>query len=207
MADHGSRHTRRRFLGSSLAISAALALTRAATSWARPDAARPTPACGDDVVTPSQTEGPYFKPQSPQRTSLLESGVPGTRMVIEGVVLGTNCRPIPRALLDFWQADARGEYDARGYRLRGHQLTDAAGRYRLETIVPGLYPGRTRHVHVKLQAPNGTPLTTQLYFPGEPANRRDGLFDPDLLMKVRTADGTTLGTFDFVVARGGSTAR
>jgi protocatechuate 3,4-dioxygenase beta subunit len=71
-----------------------------------------------------------------------------------------------------------------GFRLRGHQFTDGAGRYRLDTIVPGVYPGRTRHIHVRVQAPNGPLLTTQLYFPGETENRRDGIFNPKLLMAV-----------------------
>ena len=92
------------------------------------------------------------------------------------MVVGTSCRPVERALLDFWQADSNGEYDNQGYRLRGHQFTDAKGRFHLETVVPGLYTGRTRHIHVKVQAPNRPVLTTQLYFPGEPANERDGIF-------------------------------
>jgi protocatechuate 3,4-dioxygenase beta subunit len=101
--------------------------------------------------------------------------------------------------VDFWQADDRGEYDNAGYRLRGHQFTDDAGRYRLETIVPGHYPGRTRHLHVRVQAPNGPVLTTQLYFPDEPANQRDGIFTPELVMKVRDVDAGKLATFDFVL--------
>jgi protocatechuate 3,4-dioxygenase beta subunit len=125
--------------------------------------------------------------------------MPGRRIVIEGSVLTTDCRPISRALVDFWQADDRGEYDNAGYRLRGHQFTDDAGRYRLETIVPGHYPGRTRHLHVKVQAPNGPVLTTQLYFPDEPANQRDGIFTPELVMKVRDVDAGKLATFDFVL--------
>ena len=86
--------------------------------------------------------------------------MPGTRIVVEGSVLTTDCRPMPQALVDFWQADDRGQYDNAGYRLRGHQFTDDTGHYRLETIVPGLYPGRTRHIHVKVQAPNQPVLTT-----------------------------------------------
>jgi protocatechuate 3,4-dioxygenase beta subunit len=123
----------------------------------------------------------------------------GTRIVVAGSVLSTDCRPIPGALLDFWQADDRGEYDNAGYRLRGHQFTDDAGRHRLETIVPGHYPGRTRHLHVRVQAPNGPVLTTQLYFPDEPANQRDGIFTPELVMKVRDVDAGKLATFDFVL--------
>ena len=65
--------------------------------------------------------------------------------------------------------------------------------------MPGLYPGRTRHFHVKVQAPNGPVLTTQLYFPGDPANSRDGIFRPELLMDVRDASDGKEGIFDFVV--------
>jgi protocatechuate 3,4-dioxygenase beta subunit len=150
-------------------------------------------------LTPPQTEGPYFTPKSPLRTSLLEPGMGGTRLVVEGVVMSTACAPIPGALLDFWQADDRGEYDNSGYRLRGHLLSDERGRYRLVTIVPGLYPGRTRHIHVKVAPPNRTALTTQLYFPGEPGNRRDGIFESDLVMKLRDGQEGKLGSFDFVL--------
>jgi len=113
--------------------------------------------------------------------------------------LSVDCKPITRVILDFWQADAQGEYDNTGFRLRGHQLTDDAGRYRLESVVPGIYPGRTRHFHVNVQAPGQPLLTTQLYFPGESGNQRDGIFDPDLVMKVRDGDGGKLATFVFVI--------
>jgi protocatechuate 3,4-dioxygenase beta subunit len=160
----------------------------------------PTPACGDDEdVTPPQREGPFYKPRSPQRTSLLEPGLTGTRLVVAGRVLSTDCRPVGRALLDFWQADDRGVYDNAGFRLRGHQFADDEGRYRLETIVPGLYPGRTRHIHVKVQAPNRPVLTTQLYFPGEPRNATDALFNPKLVMAVQDTPEGKLATFDFVL--------
>jgi protocatechuate 3,4-dioxygenase beta subunit len=159
-----------------------------------------TPACGpDSPPTEAQTEGPYFKRSSPERASLLEPGLAGERLVLSGRVLTSDCRPVARALLDVWQADAGGAYDNRGFRLRGHLFTDADGRYRLETIVPGLYPGRTRHIHVKLQPPGGRVLTTQLYFPDEAANRRDGLFDPSLLVALERGAGTARAGFDFVL--------
>jgi protocatechuate 3,4-dioxygenase beta subunit len=161
----------------------------------------PTPACDDgDDPTLAQTEGPYFTPNSPERASLLEAGMGGQRLVLAGTVLTTDCRPLQRALLDFWQADDAGQYDNQGYRLRGHQFSDAKGAWRLETIVPGLYTGRTRHIHVKVQAPDGPVLTTQLYFPGEPENDRDGIFSPELLLgDVRDAGGTRRGSFTFVL--------
>ena len=159
----------------------------------------PTRSCADGSPTPRQTEGPYFKPESPARGSLLEPGLRGTRIVVAGTVLSTGCQPVPRALVDFWHADDSGAYDNSGYRLRGHQLADDQGRYRLETIVPGVYVGRTRHIHVKVQAPNGPVLTTQLYFPGERENQRDPIFSRDLVLQVKDTPDGKAGTFDFVL--------
>jgi protocatechuate 3,4-dioxygenase beta subunit len=168
--------------------------TTAAPATTAAAALPPTPACDDgDDPTPAQTEGPYFSPNSPERASLLEAGMAGDRLTLAGTVLATDCRPVRRALLDFWQADAGGQYDNQGYRLRGHQFTDAEGRFRLATIVPGLYPGRTRHIHVKVQAPDRPVLTTQLYFPGEAANDSDGIFRQELLLDV--AGGRASFTF------------
>jgi protocatechuate 3,4-dioxygenase beta subunit len=198
--DHQQSHTRREFLSASVTVPAAFVVASVSGIRAQAPRARPTPACGENGVrTPSQTAGPFFTPNSPLRASLLEPGMPGTRIVVEGVVLTTDCKPIPRALVDFWQSDDRGRYDNTGYRLRGHQFADDAGRYRLETIVPGVYTGRTRHFHVKVQAPNQPVLTTQLYFPEEPANQRDFIFNPDLVMQVRDVEGSKLATFDFVL--------
>ncbi|MGD9482059.1 carbohydrate-binding protein [Streptomyces sp. TRM70308] len=160
----------------------------------------PTPMCDDgDDPTPPQMEGPYFKPNSPRRTNLVQPGTPGTPLTVTGYVFGLGCQALDRVLLDFWQADANGAYDNVGYRFRGHQFTGADGAFTLTTIVPGLYPGRTRHLHVKLQAPNRPVLTTQLYFPGEPRNGTDSLYDPRLLMTVRNAGGGREASFDFVL--------
>ena len=89
--------------------------------------------------------------------------------------------------------------DREDARLRGHQFADGRGRFGLRTIVPGLYPGRTRHIHVKVQRPHGRVLTTQLYFPGEPRNRSDGIFDAALLMDIRRAGAARRARFQFVL--------
>ncbi|MER3420324.1 MAG: hypothetical protein C4290_07295 [Chloroflexota bacterium] len=91
------------------------------------------PECRTRTSTPAQTEGPYYKAGSPGRTTLWEPGMGGTRLLITGSVVDTDCRPIAGAWLDFWQADDAGRYDNDGYTLRGHQYTDEHGRFTLET--------------------------------------------------------------------------
>lgn len=186
--------TRRRLLGATLAAPATWLL--AADAGAAQLA--PTPSCGDDEPTPRQTEGPYFKPSSPERANLRDAGVPGEPFVVGGLVLTTGCVPLAGAIVDLWHCDGEGEYDNRGFRCRGHQLTDASGRWRFETVRPGLYTGRTRHFHLKVHAAGSRLLTTQLYFPDEPANARDGIWRRELEMVIE--DGGTTGRFDLVLA-------
>ena len=76
------------------------------------------PSC-DGTSTPPQTEGPYYTPNTPERTSLLEAGIPGRRMIVIGYVLDAACQPVPNAWLDFWQTDGAGVYDNSGFKLRG----------------------------------------------------------------------------------------
>jgi protocatechuate 3,4-dioxygenase beta subunit len=126
----------------------------------------------------------------------------GTVLVLSGFVVDTACKPIAGATIDVWQADDAGEYDNSGYRLRGHLLSAADGSYRLETIVPGEYPGRTPHIHVKVTPPGGTTLTTQLYLPDEPGNASDGIFRPETVMSVQPSGDGLVATFTFILAAG-----
>jgi protocatechuate 3,4-dioxygenase beta subunit len=151
------------------------------------------------IVTPSLTEGPYYKSGSPEQADLYQNGVAGTKLIITGYVYDTNCQPVANAWLDFWQADGNGNYDNSGYTLRGHQYTDANGRFTLTTVVPGLYPGRTEHIHLKVQAPNGQVITSQLFFPGVSQNDSDGIYNANLLLTItETSDGLQ-GQYNFVV--------
>jgi protocatechuate 3,4-dioxygenase beta subunit len=155
----------------------------------------PTPECKPGRGTPSQTEGPFYSPRTPLKANF-RADAPGAPIVLQGRVLGTDCRPLAGAWLDFWHADSAGEYDNAGFRLRGHQVTDAEGRYKLETILPAIYPGRARHIHVKVRAKEGgRMLTTQTYFPDDPGNTRDGLYRPELV--ARKSGGAL--AFDFVI--------
>jgi protocatechuate 3,4-dioxygenase beta subunit len=97
--------------------------------------------------------------------------------------------------------NADGVYDNSGYILRGHQFTDENGYYQLVTIDPGLYPGRTEHIHVKVQAPGGPVLTTQMFFPGVAENQTDQIYDPSLLINItQESDNSRQATFNFIVS-------
>ncbi|MGH9024869.1 MAG: hypothetical protein ACRDWD_01950 [Acidimicrobiia bacterium] len=158
-----------------------------------------TRACGDAEPTLEETEGPFYSNGPPERTNIRD-GVGGTNLTVSGQVIDTACTPIAGAILDFWQADDAGNYDNRGYTLRGFQRADDKGRFTLETIVPGIYPGRTRHIHVKVQSATNTPvLTTQLFFPDEPMNASDDIFDATLVMNVAEGGEGERATFDFVL--------
>lgn len=152
----------------------------------------PAPICNG--LTQPQTEGPYYKAGTPERNTLYEDGMDGTRLILVGYVLDQSCNPLPNAWLDFWQTDAQGEYDNEGYRLRGHQFSDSQGRYYLDTVLPGLYLSRPiEHIHVKVQPEGGEVVTSQLYFPDRPVE--------GLTVTLEDRGDMMIGYFNFVVQR------
>jgi protocatechuate 3,4-dioxygenase beta subunit len=190
-----SKATRRRFLFNTGFLVAGWELSSAGVALLAA-----TPDCRDgDEPTAPETEGPFFKPKSPQRSDLREPATKGKPFELLGYVLTKSCRPVRGAVVDLWHADENGEYDNIGFRYRGHVITEPDGAFRFHTIMPALYPGRTRHYHVKVQAPGSHLLTTQLYFPNEPRNSRDNLFQHELLMRVANAGDGLAGQFDFVL--------
>jgi protocatechuate 3,4-dioxygenase beta subunit len=166
----------------------------------------PTASCGDESATLAQTQGPFYTPDTPKKANFREPGMKGQPLLLEGQVLTADCQPVAGAVMDVWSCDADGVYDNDGYTLRGHVFTDTDGRYRIETIRPSYYEGfgflRAAHIHVKLQGRNTRLLTTQLYFPGEPTNSEDSIFDASLLIATDDQDdGSLYGRFDFVLER------
>lgn len=141
------------------------------------------PSC---VVTPAQSEGPYFVDEMLERRDLRLDPADGTTR--EGLPLrldfavhrvdGDMCTPVRGALVDVWQCDLtglysgvrdiQGRFDTRDSKfLRGYQVTDAAGEVEFQTIFPGWYPGRTPHLHLKVRTTGDGPryeFTSQLYF-------------------------------------------
>ena len=193
-----ANRTRRDFLRAGAAAATSFGI--GGRSAFAEDELPPTPACeSGQAATLRQTEGPFYKPRTPQRSLLREPGMKGTPLDLSGFVVSRSCRPLARVLVDLWHADDAGEYDNGGFRLRGHQFTDAEGRYLFRTIAPASYVGRTRHFHVKVAAQYRPVLTTQLYFPDEPKNQRDSLFKPELVMRVARSGELMRARFDFVL--------
>jgi protocatechuate 3,4-dioxygenase beta subunit len=198
------RIMRRRVVGGLLGVGSALLpgttlLSRAA------DATRVAgPGCDNPADTPAQTAGPFFTPDAPRRKRLDGADGDGQTLELAGQIVSGDCRPIAGARLDVWHCDASGRYDNEGFRLRGHVLTPEDGSFRLETIKPGAYGGRffsrTPHIHVRITPATGAPLTTQLYFPGEPTNDRDSLYDPRLEMSLNEGSEGLVGRYRFVLA-------
>ncbi len=152
-------------------------------------------------ATRRKSEGPYYTPQTPLRADLREPDTRGEPLVLHGIVLTPDCRPVAGAVIDIWHNDERGRYDNAGFRYRGHQFTDAAGAFRFETIRPVRYSGRTPHIHVKVQGMSTRLLTSQLFFPDLPdENARDRLFHDDLLLSLSRRPEGWLGRFDFVLS-------
>lgn len=196
-----SSPTRRTLLAAFLSVPAVPVLGSglAASAHAEPPLSL-TPACGDAATaTAAQTAGPFFTPGSPLRHDLVPAGAAVEPITLAGLVTDRGCRPLAGAVIELWHAGAEGAYDNDGFGHRGHQFTDSSGRWWFTTIAPGLYPGRTRHYHVKVRPPRGRTLTTQLYFPGEPGNARDALFDPRLVLEIARGPDGRFARFDFVV--------
>lgn len=178
--------TRRDFVKTTLATPLVAGMGAGLAAFTGVVLLTPTPACADDdeeKLTPDNIEGPYFKPQSPKRVNLIEAGIPGEKIKISGHVWNRKKKPLGNVLIDFWQCDGEGVYDNKTFKLRGHQFTAEDGTFALETVFPGIYTGRTRHIHVKTQAPQKAILTTQLYFPDEAQNKKDRWYKTELTIK------------------------
>ncbi len=217
--------TRRRFLFDTAVASAALAVPgtllggACAEAQPRPRRAAPGrprgPAPAICRLTEDNIEGPYYRPGAPWRANLADARTPGTRLLVTGAVRSTDCRTaLAGAVVDVWHASADGHYDNDGsgalpvdqFVFRGRLHTGADGRFALHTIIPGRYLNgpqyRPSHVHVKVRAAGHAPLTTQLYFDGDPYNAVDPWVKRSLVLRLESAaDRGKAAEFDFTLAR------
>jgi len=159
----------------------------------------PSVPCGDVKPTPAAPDGATFKAGAPLKASLVEPGMRGDHLPLTGTVSGVVCGPIKGARVDIWQADAEGRYDETGFRLRGYVLTDDKGVFRIETVLPGAYGGRARHLNARVRADGKPALSTQLFVDGDPMNAKDPAFTPALALKLDRTPAGWAAMFNFVL--------
>jgi protocatechuate 3,4-dioxygenase beta subunit len=180
------------------------------------------------VLTPGQTEGPFYPTALPAdldadlvRVTGQAAQAVGRVTHISGRILNRRGETVPGAMVEIWQCDANGIYNHPGdsgrarrdtaFQGYGRTQVDAAGRYAFRTIRPVAYPGRTPHIHFKVHAPGVGRLTTQLYVAGEPRNASDGVLNAirdrkareSVIVRLEDAEtvepGALAGTFDIVL--------
>lgn len=145
----------------------------------------------DPAATPATVLGPFYIEGSPtfEFGADMSQGLPGTPLVIHGVVKDVAGDPVPGAVLDIWQADDEGRYESQyaevdEARLRGKFTSRADGSYCIQTVAPRGYSipvdgpvgalieqtdishFRPAHVHVMLDVPGYKPLITHLFQEG-----------------------------------------
>jgi protocatechuate 3,4-dioxygenase, beta subunit len=203
-------------------------LIGAAATIAAPQLAGLAAAGAQLVVTPGQTEGPFYPVSYPADMDADLVRVQGQKTQAVGLVTHISGRILDRhgqivrgAAIEIWQCDARGIYnhprapgqnrhDA-GFQGYGRTEIDVSGRYAFRTIRPVAYPGRTPHIHFKVHAPGVGRLTTQLYVADEPQNATDGVLNAirdrnaraSVIVRLEDAGdiekGALKGTFDIVL--------
>jgi protocatechuate 3,4-dioxygenase, beta subunit len=155
-----------------------------------------SPSPSGNTPTPAQTLGPFYPRSAAERPAAVDPDlitVDGARVITKGTpiyltgrVLARGGNPVAQALVEIWQCDANAVYhhpdggaeaqrDAtfQGY---GQTHTDARGAFHFRTIKPVPYPGRTAHIHVRVQTERAGSLATQLYLPGEAGNESDMIY-------------------------------
>ena len=152
-------------------------------------------------VTESSELGPFYAEGSrlvPVGADLIKDN-PGDRVLVRGRVVNEAGRPVPGALLDFWQAAANGLYPEQDpaqdpHNLRCKMVTDAEGRYAFATVRPAPYSvpydgpvgvllragarsaWRPGHFHFIVKAEGFVPVVTELFPTDDPYIDRDAVF-------------------------------
>ena len=186
-------------------------------------------AAGEFVKTPSQTEGPFYpvvaqKDKDFDLTKIegREEAAKGEVIEIEGSVHDTEGNPVEDATVDIWQANAAGRYSHPHDKnpapldpnFQGWAIVPSGkdGKFKFRSIKPGAYPAsknwdRPPHIHFKVTKKGYHELTTQMYFPGEPLNEKDGILkkhkpeEQEMLVSKKLSDDPLTLEFKLVLEK------
>jgi len=142
----------------------------------------------DCKLTDEDDLGPFFVKNTPQIVNLNTKNENGVKMRVIGKVFRGEFedKPLADTKIEIWHCDDQGKYhpsgngDVSNYEiseigLRGHVITQADGSYIFDSILPGLYGSRARHIHFKLTSKKHSTLVTQSYFKGDKRIPHDSL--------------------------------
>jgi catechol 1,2-dioxygenase len=127
----------------------------------------------EKCITTDDILGPFYKPGAPFREDIVPADNTTAPLLVHGKVF-SNCDTVLKdAVVEIWNADGSGVYDASTeFRFRGSYLTPADGAYSFRTIVPGRYLNgntfRPSHIHFRVTAPGHEELVSQIYFKDDP---------------------------------------
>lgn len=161
-------------------------------------------------ATPATVLGPFHIDGSPPADygHDMSEGIRGTPLFITGGVVDTDGTPLPDVILDVWQADAEGAYEAQlgeidEARLRAKYRTRADGTYCLRTIAPlgyaipmdgpvgqligetAISPFRPAHIHFLIDHPGHAKLVTHLFREGSDHLDTDVVFGTEDALVTR----------------------
>ena len=125
--------------------------------------------------------GPFYRPDSPERSNLVIAGAPGDLAELTGIVRHKDCQtPYENAKVELWHCSADEIYDndSDEFRYRGTTFCDKNGEYKFQTQMPVPYDAgggliRPAHFHLMISAPGYQSLITQIYFQGDPYMDKD----------------------------------
>jgi protocatechuate 3,4-dioxygenase beta subunit len=176
--------------------------------------------------TPSNVLGPFWRPapEIPNPGALADEDDPGEPLVVRGTVTAADGPPLPGVRVDLWQCDGEGRYDVQlgdgtERRYRGVLATDGEGRYEIRTIVPppyevpkdgpvgellarlGRHAFRPAHIHYQVEAEGYAPLTTMVFFAGDPWLGDDtiGADRPELTVPIDRSTSPSTASFDIAL--------
>jgi protocatechuate 3,4-dioxygenase beta subunit len=171
----------------------------------RPATCEPPNPGGGCELTPPDIEGPFYLPDSPERSNLDTLGEAGVALALSGLVSDATCAPLANVIIEIWHADPSGGYDnSATQNYRGWVRSDADGGYAFTTLIPGRYPNagtlRPSHIHLKIWRDGAQVLTTQLYFQGDPYLEEDPWAEPARTICLETQAEGFAAVFDIALA-------
>lgn len=181
------------------------------------------------MTTPREVEGPFY-PVTPQKDKDADltrvegkNGIAKGEIVeVSGQVFDQHGNSVEDVTIDLWQANSFGKYHHphdhseapidENFQSWAILQSGTQGKFKFKTVIPGAYPvgassQRTPHIHFKVGKHGYVSLLTQMYFPNQPLNDKDGLFrrksvaEQKLMTAKKLSNNDNQYRFDFILEK------